>query len=155
MTDKKTTPLARRQFLRIVSSSALAMPVLGLAGCGDDKSAATPAASEPATETKPSEPNSQIPAQETPDVEMATTSPAPAGSMPKLDESDPQANALGYVALATAVDATKYPQYSAGKDCSNCALYTASADSEWGPCSIFPGKLVAAKGWCSVYAPKM
>jgi hypothetical protein len=23
-----------------------------------------------------------------------------------------------------------------------------------GPCSIFPGRLVAATGWCSVYAPK-
>ena len=24
----------------------------------------------------------------------------------------------------------------------------------WRPCQIFPGKLVNAKGWCSVWAPK-
>ena len=152
MTDKKATPLARRQFLKAVSSGALAVPVFGLAGCGDDKGAVAPAA--PAA-SKPAESAPQMAAEETPTVEIPTTSPAPAEGMPRLEESDPQANALGYVALATAVDAAKYPQYSSGQDCANCALYTAASDTEWGPCSIFPGKLVAAKGWCGVYAPKM
>ncbi len=74
--------------------------------------------------------------------------------MPELDPADPQAQALSYVADATSVDGAKFPQYKDGQACVNCALYTGGAGDEWGPCSIFPGKLVNANGWCSVYAPK-
>ena len=40
-----------------------------------------------------------------------------------VDEKDPQAVALGYVADASRVDAKKYPKYAAGQNCANCALY--------------------------------
>ena len=149
MTDNDAESLARRRFLKMVSSGALAAPVVGLAGCGGGDNAATapaPAASAPAAEPTP-DTTAAEPAQ--------VESPAPQAGMPQLAESDPQAQALNYVVDASTVDAGKYPQYSAGKDCSNCALYTGAEGSEFGPCSIFPGKLVAAKGWCSVYAPKM
>ncbi len=80
---------------------------------------------------------------------------APASqSMPKLQESDPQAMALAYVEDATKVDSAKQPRYQPGQLCSNCALYIPGDDPAWGGCSIFAGKLVAANGWCSVYAPK-
>ena len=74
-----------------------------------------------------------------------------AQDMPMLDEADPTAVALKYVADATKAD----PALRAGERfCNNCALYTGTADSAAAPCSIFPGKQVAGAGWCSVWAPK-
>lgn len=83
---------------------------------------------------------------------------AQAGDMPKLDEADPTAVSLGYKNDATTVDVAAFPKRSgddgATQFCNNCQLYTGAADSEWGPCSIFPGKLVNAKGWCNAWVPK-
>lgn len=70
-----------------------------------------------------------------------------------VSESDAQAKSLGYVADATKTDKAKYPKYAAGQVCSGCALWQGKA-AEAGGCSIFPGKQVAAKGWCSAYAKK-
>ncbi len=79
------------------------------------------------------------------------SSVADAQDMPMLDEADPTAVALKYVADATKAD----PELRAGERfCNNCALYAGAADSAAAPCSIFPGKQVAGSGWCSVWAPK-
>ncbi len=72
----------------------------------------------------------------------------------KLDEKDPQAVALGYVAEASKADAKKFPKYAAGQLCSNCALYQAIATDAYGGCPLFAGKQVAGKGWCSAWAKK-
>ncbi len=72
----------------------------------------------------------------------------------KLDEKDPQAVALAYVADGTKTDAKKYPKYAAGQICTNCALYQGKASDAWGACPLFAGKQVAGKGWCSAYAKK-
>lgn len=72
----------------------------------------------------------------------------------KLNESDPQAKALGYVEDATKADAKKYPKYAAGQVCSNCVLYQGKASDAAGGCSIFAGKQVVGKGWCSAWAKK-
>jgi hypothetical protein len=69
-------------------------------------------------------------------------------------ETDPQAAALGYKAVATSVDKAKYPKYAAGQECDNCALYQAKGSPTAGGCSLFGSKQVAAKGWCSAYAKK-
>jgi len=71
-----------------------------------------------------------------------------------LDEKDPQAVALGYVADATKADKAKYPKYAAPQACANCQLYGGKAGDATGPCPLFGGKQVAAKGWCSAYAKK-
>ena len=71
---------------------------------------------------------------------------------PKLALDDPQAAALGYVEDSSTVDQEKYPTHKAEQLCSNCALY--QSEEDWGPCAIFPGKLVAGPGWCAAYAPK-
>ena len=71
----------------------------------------------------------------------------------KLALDDPQAGALGYVEDSATVDSGKYPNHKPEQLCSNCALYQ-SEDADWGPCAIFPGKLVAGPGWCAAYAPK-
>ncbi len=70
---------------------------------------------------------------------------ARAGGLPHLSPSDPTAKALGYVEDHTK---TKNPAYKPGADCSNCLFYEGKAGEAWGPCKIFPGKDVAAKGWC-------
>jgi hypothetical protein len=74
----------------------------------------------------------------------------------KLDPNDPAAKALLYVEDATKVD-TKNPmaaRYAAGQDCANCLQIQGKDGDAWRPCAIFPGKLVAAAGWCSVWAKK-
>jgi len=38
--------------------------------------------------------------------------------------------------------------------CENCKFWTGKAGDAFGPCSLFPGKATAAKGWCSGYNPK-
>ena len=67
-----------------------------------------------------------------------------AADAPKLDPEDPTAKALEYVHVSA--DATQL--------CVGCQLYTGAAGDEWGPCAIFPGKLVNAKGWCKSWIVK-
>jgi hypothetical protein len=71
-----------------------------------------------------------------------------------VNEKDPQAVALGYVADATKADKTKFKTYAPGQLCSNCALFQGKATDAAGGCPLFAGKQVAAKGWCSAYAKK-
>jgi hypothetical protein len=73
---------------------------------------------------------------------------------PMLDEKDPQAVGLGYVADAAHANKAKYASYTAGQACSGCQLYQGKAGSATGPCPLFAGKQVAAKGWCSAYVKK-
>ena len=72
----------------------------------------------------------------------------------KLDEKDPQALALGYVADATHADAKKFPKYTAGQNCASCALYQGKAGDAAGNCPLYAGKQVSAKGWCSAWVKK-
>ena len=74
--------------------------------------------------------------------------------LPKLAEDDPMAMGLGYKHDAAAVDTAKYPNKAGEQLCDNCSLYTAGKDAEWGKCTIFGGKVVNAKGWCSAWAAK-
>ena len=71
-----------------------------------------------------------------------------------VDEKDPQAAALGYVADAKRVDVKKYPKYAAGQLCSNCALYQGKATDKQAGCPLFGAKQVAGPGWCSAWAKK-
>ncbi len=75
---------------------------------------------------------------------------ARAADLPPVSESDPTAKALGYVedASKTANAARK-----AGANCSSCQFYSGGAAGR-GPCQLFPGKSVNAKGWCISHAPK-
>lgn len=84
-------------------------------------------------------------------VGAALALPAAADTAP-LSETDPTAQALGYKADGSQVDAAKFPKYTAQQQCSNCNFYQGSGAS--GPCQLFPGKSVSAKGWCSAYVAK-
>lgn len=68
-----------------------------------------------------------------------------------LDEKDPTAVQLKYVADAARADKALY---KAGQLCNNCALYQGKASDPSAPCPLFANKgNVAAKGWCTAYAP--
>ena len=60
-----------------------------------------------------------------------------------LSADDPTAKALAYTDKST----------TAGKSCANCMLYQGGTAAS-GPCPIFPGKDVAAAGWCKSWAAK-
>lgn len=83
---------------------------------------------------------------------MALSTPkARAEELPRLEEDDPAAQAVDYV--HDAADAADHADYEDGQVCANCQLYT-DENGEWGKCSVFPGKLVAAQGWCNVWVPR-
>lgn len=71
-----------------------------------------------------------------------------------VDEKDPQAIALGYVADAKRADTKKFPKFAAGQNCANCALFQGKAGAAAGGCPLFAGKQVAGAGWCSAWAKK-
>jgi hypothetical protein len=73
---------------------------------------------------------------------------------PKVTETDPTAQALGYKMDATKVDKAKYPKYAAGQECSNCQFFQGKPTDAFAPCPMFGGKQVAGKGWCSAYSKK-
>lgn len=77
-----------------------------------------------------------------------------AADAPVLDEKDPQAVALGYVADAAKVNKAKYPSYAAGQGCGNCQFYQGKPTDPLAPCPLYGGKRVATLGWCGAYAKK-
>ena len=79
---------------------------------------------------------------------------AGSASAATLSETDPTAKSLGYVADAKKVNAAANPNYKPGQHCANCMQYTGKAGTASGPCNIFPGKDVAAAGWCKVWVLK-
>ena len=72
----------------------------------------------------------------------------------KVDEKDPQAAALGYVADTAKADTKKFPKHTKDQKCSNCALYQGKAADAAGGCPLFGTKHVVAGGWCSAWAKK-
>lgn len=79
---------------------------------------------------------------------------AGAQDMPKIEESDPVGQSLKYTHDASTVDPATRANPAAEQNCANCALVQGADGDAWRPCQIFPGKLVNANGWCSVWAPK-
>ncbi|MEQ1802074.1 MAG: high-potential iron-sulfur protein [Gammaproteobacteria bacterium] len=90
------------------------------------------------------------------DAAMLNTASAQA-ALPNLALDDPSAKALLYVDDASKVD-RKNPlaaRFTPDQNCSNCSQIQGKAGDAHRPCAIFPGKLVASKGWCSVWAKKV
>jgi hypothetical protein len=75
---------------------------------------------------------------------------ARADDLPHVSDADPTAKALGYVEDASK---TTNPKHHAGNSCANCQFYSGAATG-YGPCQLFPGKAVAAKGWCISHTTK-
>ena len=79
---------------------------------------------------------------------------ARAAELPHLDEADATASALGYRHDTGKVDGGKYPAHKATQTCAGCSLVQGAAADAWRPCGLFPGKAVAARGWCAAFAAK-
>jgi hypothetical protein len=75
---------------------------------------------------------------------------APSAPRTPLDEKDPAAKAVHYQQDARSVNPLLCPTYRRGQTCNTCALIEFGTAPLRG-CSLFPGKLVAAAGWCSVW----
>jgi hypothetical protein len=67
----------------------------------------------------------------------------------KVDPKSDLAQQLGYAPDASTVDTSQWPMYEKGHDCANCQLFHGDQGAESGPCDLFGGELVEAKGWCS------
>jgi len=70
-----------------------------------------------------------------------------AADLPLISEQDPAAKAVQYVE-----DARRAAGAASGAECSNCSIYSAAAGAANGTCTLFPGKLVKAAGWCSQWS---
>jgi hypothetical protein len=75
---------------------------------------------------------------------------ARAADLPLLDPSSAAARKLKYVA-----DASQAKGAAGGNTCASCGLYQGAYGSKQGPCQLFPGKDVRARGWCSSWEPQM
>ncbi|AXF25166.1 High potential iron-sulfur protein [Burkholderia pyrrocinia] len=79
---------------------------------------------------------------------------AAAADASAVQESDANAQALGYKTDASRVDHAKFPKFQAGEACANCQFFQGKTGVAMAPCAIFSGKQVNAKGWCSAYSKK-
>ena len=77
---------------------------------------------------------------------MGTRS-ARGADLPLLSESDPAAKAVDYVE-----DAKRAKNAQPGALCSNCSIYSGAESAAQGACTLFPGKLVKAAGWCKSWS---
>lgn len=85
---------------------------------------------------------------------LATSQAMAQAAATKLEESNAQAIALGYKNDSTKVDQAKFPKHAAAQNCSSCQLFQGKGKDTVGGCPIFPGKQVAATGWCSAWVKK-
>ena len=75
---------------------------------------------------------------------------APNAPRTLLDVKDPAAKAVSYQEDARKVDPGLYPTYRRGQSCNTCALIEFGTAPLRG-CTLFPGKLIVAAGWCSAW----
>jgi High potential iron-sulfur protein len=80
---------------------------------------------------------------------------AGSAELPHLDGKDPAAVSQGYVEDAAQVDPKKYPAFVKGSACENCLLLQGKEGQPYRPCDLFPGKSVAAKGWCKAWSAEI
>ena len=77
----------------------------------------------------------------------------------RIEETNPQAQALGYKHNAEEVDTSRFPRRASaeGKQqlCNNCQFYIGDTSAEWAPCSLFANKYVKGSGWCNAWAKKL
>ena len=89
-------------------------------------------------------------------VNLIGTAVAEASDLPHVDEAtDPTAIALKYKHDATQADraaANRPGLPPEEQDCTNCQFV--QGEGEWVGCTLFPGKAVAAKGWCASWTLK-
>lgn len=77
------------------------------------------------------------------------------GQIPKVDENEPKATAIGYKHDSAKVDNARYPKHDAAQRCHNCLAFAPDKPAdEWGECDLMSDRLVHRNGWCSSYKKK-
>jgi hypothetical protein len=81
---------------------------------------------------------------------------AQAEDLPHVTADDPTAVALKYVENAADADRAGAARPGAPPEEQNCAncQFIQAAEGDWRPCQLFPGKAVAAAGWCASWTLK-
>jgi hypothetical protein len=79
-----------------------------------------------------------------------------AAAMPHVGAGDPTAVALAYVENVQGLDPKKTPNYKPGATCGNCLQSKGKGNDgdAWIGCTLFPGKVVSAQGWCKAYVAR-
>ena len=79
-----------------------------------------------------------------------------AAALPHVGAGDPTAVALAYVENAQGLDPKKMPNYKPGEKCGNCLQSKGKGNDgdAWIGCTLFPGKVVSAQGWCRAYVAR-
>ena len=141
----------RRQFIKIVPFAGAAFVV----GCSDKATEAPKAvAVAPASEPTPAPVANQPAVAPAPVAGNAPPAAVTTSAAAIVDEKEPTAVALGYVANATKADTAKYKTYAAGQHCGACQLFQGQVNAAIGPCALFAGKQVNSQGWCSGFVKK-
>jgi High potential iron-sulfur protein len=70
-----------------------------------------------------------------------------------LDEKEPAAVKIGYVANSRKVDPAANPGFKRSHTCATCAYIEFGTARQRG-CSLVPGRLVEAGGWCKLWKLK-
>jgi High potential iron-sulfur protein len=132
----------RRRFIALVPFAGVTL----LLACSKESAPGSSASTTP--------PPAPMPAPDPAPMAAPPSASASTANLPLLEESDPVAAGLGYVAVASRADGVKYKNFAAGQACGNCSLFGGQAGEAQGPCPIFAGKQVMATGWCSAYVKK-
>ena len=85
---------------------------------------------------------------------MARLTDAEAAAQPLVDVNDAVAKSLGYTPDTSKVDAKANPTHKPMQKCANCIQFQGKSADKQAACNLFPGKLVAEKGWCKVWVKK-
>jgi len=85
---------------------------------------------------------------------LGTAREARAADLVHLSATEPTAVALGYHESVKTVNAKDFPTFQPGQSCATCLQLQGAAGDAWRPCTLFPGKLVSADGWCKVWVKK-
>ncbi|HZD51514.1 MAG TPA: high-potential iron-sulfur protein [Woeseiaceae bacterium] len=153
---------SRRQFLFLLGGASLSLPLFAAGGCSPEEAEPPPTSDnkprdQGTDETVPAgQPASELGQRPEQAGGPKPTSQAKKEPLPRLDESDSMAQALGYKHDASRVDVEQFPSRAgpegANESCRNCVHFQGQRDVTWAPCTIFPGHLVNANGWCSAWA---
>jgi hypothetical protein len=87
-------------------------------------------------------------------VAARAATPTSYANIQRLSQDDPVARSLLYIEDTRQVPA-EHPLAASHKPenkCANCVHLRGKTADSWRPCPVFPGRLVNAGGWCSVWA---
>jgi len=146
MAGEKHFNESRRNFVKVLGSSSVLIPILGLEACGKPQAESSAAAA-------PERSHATAMDADAGQVGNSTLA-ASASDLPHISIDDPAARAVGFSLDAATVDRARYPEHLKGQVCRKCVQFKGGPTDAWGPCMVFAGKQVPAGGWCTSFAAR-